>query len=259
LQKGERIMKKVQETKAGRAVITGLFAFALLVWAGSACHATPSSEEWTNCVMDVQAPGVAHLTYDTYSSLRNSPTGDFSTDLGLTYGMRLSKVVNAEIGFDWFSHQTYSVNFNAKVGVAEGALSKGAPGFSVGIFNAGTQKSATNQNVLDLIIGKTVVKNLRMHAGYYHGNGKLSSSAGNKENNGFMVAFDYGFSPTKEGYNKFAFIGDYLSGKNPLGGGGAGIAYNFSPKAGIIAGPVWFNDQEINGKVKWTMQLDINF
>jgi hypothetical protein len=250
-------VKKALVTKVGRLVIAVLFAFTLLVLAaGSACRATPSSEEWTNCVIDVQAPGVAHLTYDTYSSRR----GSFPTDLGLTYGLRLSKIVNAEVGFDWLSSTAYPVYFNAKVGVAEGALHKGAPGFSVGVFNVGTKKNVTNQDVYDIIIGKTVATNLRLHAGYYHGNSKLLvSSTGSKENDGFMFAFDYGFKPLKAGYNQFAFVGDYASGKNGLGGSSLGLTYNISPKADVIAGPVWFNDQGINGKVKWTTQLDINF
>lgn len=239
-----------------RSMAAPLFAAAVLIIGAGSALATPSSEIWTNCVMDVQAPGVAHITYDTYSSR----SGDFSTDLGLTYGVRLTKVLNAEFGADWLSRVAYPVYLNAKVGVAEGVLAKGAPGFSAGFFNAGTKKNVTNQNVFDLVAGKTVAKNLRLHAGYYHGNGKLLvSSAGKKQNNGFMFAFDYGFRPVKEGYSKFAIAGDYASGKNAIGGGAVGLVWNFSPKADIIIGPVWFNDQGINGKAKWTTQLDINF
>ena len=238
-------------------------AVACMVAFGVEGLATPSTEFWTPCILDVQAPGVAHLTYDTYSSHR----GDFSTDLGLTYGVRLSKQVNAEVGFDWLSRVQYPIYLDAKIGVSENVLSKGAPGFSVGIFNAGTKKSdaaagivGTNQDVVDLIVGKTVAKNLRVHAGYYRGNKTLLvSSTGSKQNDGLMFAFDYGFKPTKEGYNKYSVIGDYMSGKNVLGGGGIGFGYAISPKAGIITGPVWFNDQGLNGKVKLTMQLDINF
>jgi hypothetical protein len=238
------------------AAAGAILAITVLVLAGTGAWATPSSELWTNNVIDVQAPGTAHLTYDTYSSRR----ADFSTDLGLTYGVRLSKVMNAEVGFDWLSRAVNPVYFNAKLGVAEGVLSKGAPGFSVGFFNAGTKKHVTNQDVLELVIGKTLTKNFRMHVGYYYGNKNLLvSSAGKKQNNGFMLAFDYGFNPTKEGYNKYAVVADYASGKNALGGGGVGLNYNFSPKAGIIVGPVWFNDQGINGKVKWTTQFDLNF
>lgn len=252
----------MKRTLFNTRLLTTIFAFAMTIGLAIQAHATPSTEYWTPCIMDIQPAGVAHLTYDTYSSHR----GDLSTDLGLEYGMRLSKVVNAEVGFDWFSRVQYPIYLNAKVGVAEGGLAKNSPGINVGIFNVGTKKSdaasgiaGTNQNVFDVIVGKTVAPNFRVHAGAYSGNKNvLISSTGKKQSSGFMFAFDYGFSPTKAGYNKFVLVGDYASGKNAIGGGGVGLTYNLSPKAGIIAGPVWFNDQGINGKVKWTVQLDVN-
>lgn len=245
--------------------MAALFACAAVLLIGNNTSATPSTEYWSPCTMDVQAAETWHFTYDSYSTRRTG--GDFPTDLGLEYGLRLSKVVNAEVGFDWLSKVSYPFYLNAKVGVAEGKLGKNSPGFSVGIFNVGTKKSdaaagisGTRQNVIDIIVGKTVAKNLRMHAGYYRGSSALlRSSAGQKKNSGFMFAFDYGFKPTKDGYNRFAFIGDYMSGKNALGGGGVGLTYNFAANAGVIVGPVWFNDQGLNGKVKWTTQLDVNF
>jgi len=77
-----------------------------------------------------------------------------------------------------------------------------------------------------------------------------------------MVAFDHGFLPVKdkEGneFNRIVFAADYASGNNAIGGGGFGLYYYFTKDISLLTGPVWFNDQGINGKWKWTTQLDIN-
>jgi len=59
--------------------------------------------------------------------------------------------------------------------------------------------------------------------------------------------------------DKIVFAADYASGDNAIGGGGAGLYYYFSKNVDLLVGPVWFNDSGINGKTKWTVQLDINF
>ena len=72
----------------------GMFLMGMLLFIGAVVFATPSTTYWSPCVMDVQPAGVWHLTYDTYSTRRAG--GDFPTDLGLTYGFKLSEDVNAE-------------------------------------------------------------------------------------------------------------------------------------------------------------------
>ena len=56
-------------------------------------------------------------------------------------------------------------------------------------------------------------------------------------------------------------LDDYFTvgGDNAIGGGGAGVYYFFTPDISLLTGPVWFNDPGINGRMKWTTQLDINF
>ncbi len=78
-----------------------------------------------------------------------------------------------------------------------------------------------------------------------------------------MVAFDHGFLPVKDKdgndeYNKLVLAADYASGNNVIGGGGVGVYYYFTKDISLLTGPVWFNEQDINGKWKWTIQLDIN-
>jgi len=68
------------------------------------------------------------------------------------------------------------------------------------------------------------------------------------------VAYDRYLLP-----GKLMLAADYASGENAIGGGGVGLYWFFTPNTSLLVGPVWFNDEVINGKMKWTTQLDINF
>jgi len=84
---------------------------------------------------------------------------------------------------------------------------------------------------------------------------------GEEENTGFMVAFDHGFWPVASSqgpFNRLILAADYAAGNNALGGGAVGVYYNFHPDISLLTGPVWFNDETLNGKWKWTIQLDAN-
>lgn len=216
--------------------------------------------------MDVQSYGVLHLGVDNYFTVFRKAEdggGSFPTDVGLTIGvLPFSKVV-AEVGVDLMESSDNPLFFNAKIGVPEDALFKWSPTIQVGIFNAGTEKDVTDQNILYAVIGKTIPGVGRLSAGPYIGNRRvLVDENGNEENTGFMVAFDRGFMPTKDKdgteYNGWVFAADYASGRNALGGGGFGIYRFFTKDISLLTGPVWFNEPAINGDWKWTVQLDIN-
>lgn len=143
--------------------------------------------------------------------------------------------------------------FNAKVGVPEGALCNGSPTIQVGIFNVGTKKDVTNQNIVHAVIGKTILGIGRLSVGPYIGNRKvLVDKYGNEENTGFMIAFDRGFLSIKDKdgneYNRLVFAADYASGKNAFGGGGFGIYHFFTKDISLLTGPVWFN-MDVTGPV----------
>ena len=220
--------------------------------------ATPSTTYWTPCTMDMQSPGKVHLTLDNYFTVgKNSPrAGDFPTDVGLTFGWYLGKKGQAEVGFDWLEPSDNPLSFNAKIGYREGELGHNTPALQLGFVNFGTKDGITDQNIVHLILGKTLPnKKTRVHVSYYVGNGDtLRSSAGDKENKGFMIAGDHVLKP-----GKFVFAADYASGDNAIGGGGIGLYTYFSPDISLLVGPVWFNDRGINGGMKWTTQLDVNF
>jgi len=69
-----------------------------------------------------------------------------------------------------------------------------------------------------------------------------------------MIGYDHWLVP-----GRFMLAADYASGKNAIAGGGFGIYYYFNRNASLLIGPVWFNDRGINGTIKWTTQIDINF
>lgn len=229
-------------------------------------NATPSTTYWTPMTMDIQPYGVLHIGVDNYFTVFRKAAdggGSFPTDFGLTMGVLPFEKVQMEIGFDLLESSDYPLYFNAKIGAPEDALFKGAPALQLGIFNVGTKSNVTNQNIVHAVFGKTIPGLGRLTAGPYIGNKKvLVDKHGNKENTGFMVSFDRGFMPVKDKagneYNKLVFAADYASGKNAIGAGGFGLYYFFTKDISLLTGPVFFNEQAINGKWKWTIQLDIN-
>ena len=249
------------------AKLFGPGAFILLTLAGVS-HATPTTMIWTPCSIDMQAFKVVHLTYDNYTTLgRKGPERGgqaFANDLGLTVGVLPFDVVQMEVGVDWLEPTDYPLFFNAKFGAPEGTLFRGAPALQAGIFNVGTKGGVTDQNVVDLITGRSLPAGLgRVHLGGYFGNARvLRSSDGAKANSGVMAAYDFGFWPapaTAGGFNRIVLAADWMSGMNALGGGAVGVNWCFAKNASILAGPCWFNDAGINGHWKWTTQFDANF
>lgn len=253
-----------------------IFILGLVLLAGTA-FATPSTTYWTPAVMDIQPYKVVHLGIDNYfitsrPSSHNSQDGtsQLPTDVGITVGVLPWEKLQAEVGVDALYATENPYSFNAKIGTPEDSLFKGSPGINLGVFNVGTKTGtfadgATNQDIVDFIVGKTLPGNLgRVHLAVYEGNSKvLKASDGSTHNKGYMVAYDYGFHSVKDKanneYNQFVVAADYASGKNAIGGGGVGLYYYFTKDISLLTGPVWFNDKGINGPMKWTTQLDINF
>ena len=228
-------------------------------------RATPSTTYWTPCTTDVQPYGKWHITYDSYFTVGRKGTeqGDFPTDVGLTVGVLPFEKLNMEVGFDLMEPTDDPLFFNAKLGTPEGSLFEGSPALNVGIFNVGTESDVTDFHILDFIVGKTLPQNLgRFFAGVYVGSNTLRSSDGDVEDKGWMIGYDKGFCPTKHGdreFNRFVLAADYASGDNAIGGGGIGLYVYFTPDIDLLMGPVWFNDEDLNCDLKWTIQLDINF
>jgi hypothetical protein len=239
-------------------------------------HTTPSTTFWTPMTPDIQPFGVLHIGVDNYFTVnKNTDEGSnphsFPTDAGLTIGVLPFEKIQMEMGVDYLQPSDFPWYFNAKIGAPEDALFKGAPALQVGIFNVGTktndpgQSNGTNQDIVYGVIGKTIpIIGCRLSAGPYIGNSSVlkNSLTGDNQNAGFMVAVDRGFWSVKdkEGneFNRLVLAADYASGNNAIGGGGVGLYYYFTKDISLLTGPVWFNDSNLNGAWKWTLQLDIN-
>lgn len=263
-------MKRIAQLARKACLAAAAAILSAGVFAATA-HATPSTTYWTPATTDIQPYGVWHITYDSYFTVfrkADKGAGDFPTDVGLTVGVLPFEKLQMEVGVDLLEPSDDPLFFNAKIGTPEGALFPGSPAINVGIFNVGTQtskdKTRTDQNIGHIMFGKTIPVLGRLFAGYYVGNATvLKNSKGETDNHGVMVGFDHGFLPKKEKdgseYNRVVLAADYASGKNSFGGGGVGLYYYFTKNIDLLTGPVWFNDEGINGKWKWTVQLDINF
>lgn len=237
----------------------GVLAVTILIGVATV-HATPSTTYWTPGTTDVQPYGVWHIGIDNYYTISSKignvkAPNDLATDLGLTVGVLPYEKINLEVGIDYLEGQDYPLFFNAKFGTPEGSIFPGAPALNLGIFNVGTKNDVTNYNIVHAMVGKSIPMVGRLHVGYYSGNEDLMvDKKGEKENDGFMIGYDRWIVK-----DKFMFAADYASGENALGGGGFGVYWFFAPNASLLTGPVWFENDAVNGDWKWTTQLDINF
>jgi len=246
-----------------------LAAAAAMVGVGSSSGmVTPSTTNWTSMMLYIQSYKVMHLGIDNYFTVdKKASSGDqgaFPTDVGLTIGVLPFEKIQMEVGIDANYPSDNPYVFNAKIGAPEDVLFKYSPALQVGIFGVGTKNKVTNYNVLYGVIGKSIPSVGRVSVGPYFGNkDTLVNASGEKENTGFMVAFDRGFFPAKDSagneYSKVVLCADYASGKNAIGGGGPGVNYFFTKDISLLTGPIFFNEKAINGAWKWSTQLDINF
>ena len=244
-----------------RVISTVLFTGMLCV---TSAYATPSTTYWTTAVIDVQPYGVWHLGIDNYFTvLKDTPdAGAFPTDLGLTVGVLPYEKIQLEVGVDLLetlidssTGEDNPLFLNFKFGTPEGSLFPGSPGIAAGMWNIGTKSDVTNYNIFHAMAGKSIPQIGRIHIGAYSGNKDLlKSSTGKEEATGFMIGWDRWLVK-----DKFMIAADYASGDNAVGGGGAGLYWFFAPNASMLMGPVFFNDDGINGEWKWTTQLDVNF
>jgi hypothetical protein len=236
----------------------------VLVIKCSLANATPSSVFWTVCTTDVYTAGTGHIDQDNYFTIfkKRGANPSFAPDIGFELGAFSWKDISVETGVDYTGGTNHPLFFNVGAGIAEDKIFCHSPSFKVGIFNVGTHycgQNRTDQNIADIIIGKSLPDWIggKLFLGGFSGSKTIG-----KNRQGFMVAFTRPFCPAKDcndkEYFKWVLAADYASGKNTIGGGGVGMYYYFTPEISILTGPVWFNDQTLNGKWKWSVQVDIS-
>ena len=130
----------------------GITAVTVLSGIGSFAYATPSTEYWTPCVMDIQPAGKLHIGYDSYTTVgkRHQEKGSFPNDYQLEYGLQPFDKLQMEFGVDLMEPQDDPLLFNAKIGTPENSLFQNSPGLALGVFNVGTKHNVTDYNIADI-------------------------------------------------------------------------------------------------------------
>jgi len=239
--------------------ILAISIMALVLFSGIA-NATPSTQIWIPST-DIQPYKILHYGSDSYIKTTGIETGanpGITTNIGLTVGVLPFEKIQMEAGIDY--RDTDGVHespllFNAKLGVPEGVLFKGAPALAVGGYDFGTEKNVSDSNIYYGLVAKTFDKIGRLSAGYYAGNDKvLLDTNGDKDNTGVLLSWDRTISEVSD--KLWAAI-DYQGGKNSYGALSFGVAWKFAPNVGVIVGYDIYN--ESNYKPTATLQLDIDF
>ncbi len=240
-------------------------SLALFLMFTVSLQATPTSLFWTNCNTDINPTGTGQFQINNFFTVytRRGQGAVLNPDVGILVGLPTWKNVTAEMGIDHLGGADDPIYFNGKFGMDEDKLFKGSPAWNIGLFDVGTRtKTAgrTNQNVVDVILGKSLPKYLggRLFVGGYSGSSALKGTR-----RGWMVGYQRTFCHSKDcygvEYDRWVVSADWASGKNLIGGGGFALTCNFTPNIGLQTGPVFFNSKKVNGNWKWGFQLVINF
>ncbi|MEI7705743.1 MAG: hypothetical protein WCK73_14235 [Deltaproteobacteria bacterium] len=258
-----------------KKIVRVLAACAIALFAQGA-WATPSTLFWTPATTYVQPYLIPHITYDTYFNDK----ANYPMDLGLTMGILPWEKIQAEVGIDaflpyWgaqnaaFLSPAGALQFNAKVGLTEGAFGEWFPGISLGIYGVGTNQ-ATQFDILHAEIGKGFFFGTLTVGGYYGAGGSdlIWSDWSNPDapvtlgRAGFIGSY---ISPDIElglkGLNKINFFADIQTGNNAYSAAAAGIGIYFTPSIDILTGPVFFLNKYSQpgfSNMMWSVQLDID-
>jgi len=244
-----------------KKIVNAFIAVALLA---ATAAATPSTQIWIPST-DIQKYKTGHLNIDTYIADSNEEAGVRKAPqsvIGPTFGVLPFEKVQAEVGFDVIntgnsSTDAYPLYFHGKVGTPEGSFAQYSPALAAGIYNAGTKKDMTNQNIMYALAAKTIPVAGRLSAGYYKGNDKvLVDENGAKADDGVLLSWDRTISEISD---KLWAAVDYQGGQSALGALSFGVAWAFSPNTSVILGYDIYNNKQIAGQNTATVQVDINF
>jgi len=235
------------------------------LWNIERAHATASTHIWAPST-DTQEWGTGHITADIY--IPTEPSGDGSrartiTNSGLTFGILPFKKLTLEAGFDYKTGygnlDDYPIYFNTKLAIPEDAFGKFFPAIAGGIYDIGTQKNKTDNDLLYVETAKTIKVNDfslgRFSIGYFWGNDKiLVDHDGNKEANGILAAWE---RTVPEISDKLWVCVEYQGSKSAYGAFNLGFSWQFTKNTSGIFGYQFYNDRYLADTV--TIQLDINF
>jgi hypothetical protein len=240
--------------------LAGLITFGL----AAEVLATASTHIWAPST-DIQPFGKWHITADMYLPVKKDSFGvrwPTVTNLGLTVGVLPFKNLNLELGLDHKSGtgpaDDYPLYGNAKLGVPEGALGKWSPALAAGIYDVGTKKDLTNNDVFYGKVAKSFTAGKvslgRFSAGYFQGNDKLLlNKRREKDNQGVMLAWERTLSELTD---KLWVCGEYQGTESAYGTLNFGFSWKFAPNVSMIYGYDGFNNRNLPPTA--TLQVDID-
>lgn len=213
------------------------------VLSGAVAFATPSTLIWIPSA-DIQPDNTWHFGIDNYY---HATAGTRSaTDVGLQYGFLGGR---AEAGIDYLGGQDDPFFLNAKyLLVAENGAT---PAVAIGIYNVGTKRGVTDDDMVYLVGTKTFSPSFRLTLGYCHGK---ASTLGEGED--MLLAGTDGYLTRDK---KWWWGVDYQGGQSAFGALNAGVAYYFAQNVSVIFGYDWYNNRTLNPDNTITTQLDVNF
>jgi hypothetical protein len=223
----------------------------------------PSTQVWIPST-DAQPYKTLHLNVDDYAAVRPEQDGRYkspSWTIGPTVGISPYQVVQAETGFDLIKagngFDASPLYFHAKLAAPENILHDYSPALAIGGYNFGTRADKTNQDIFYGLAAKTLPLVGRLSAGYYVGNGRvLVDQTGAKANDGVLLSWD---RTMREISDKLWAAVDYMGGRSSLGAFSVGPAWKFSPKASILVGYNFWNDQAVAGRNTMNVQVDLDY
>jgi hypothetical protein len=264
--------------KRTTVIIFGLLFIVLNV---AVVFATPTTLIWSPST-DIQPYKRVHLGADLYFPVRSKDKNETKTYIQQIYGPTFSLLsdkpednllgrvwqplgkIMAETGFDYkkgfgSSLDTYPFYFNFKAGVGEDAYFKNMPAFAIGVYDVGTKRNKTNNNVWYLRGAKTInigKFNLgRFSAGYFNGNAKLLRDKDSERDNiGPLFAWERTMSEISD---KLWLCVDYQGTQSSYGALNFGFAWKFTNNISAIFGYDIYNNKNLRNTV--TFQLDVDF
>jgi hypothetical protein len=240
---------------ATRARFLGLVCLSWLAVAAPA-FATPSTQIWIPST-DVQKFGVVHLNDDVFAR-PNKPT---VLMLGPTVGVLPWTAVQAEVGFDLTLLGIRPLDdkplyLHAKICTPEDSLFHFSPALAVGIFNAGIDPGATDQNVGYAVVARNLPVVGRLSAGYFYGNPDLLvDENGKAANHGLLLSWDRTLTEIHE---KLWASVDFQGGQSGLAALNGGLSWAFTPDIAVLVGYDHYLNAAVAGDDTFTVQLDLN-
>lgn len=241
-----------------------MLAVVLQLEAPDQALATATTHIWAPSA-DIQPYKKWHLTADLYAPVEKNSDGSRArtiTNAGLTVGVLPFTKLNAEVGFD---HKTgygdlddYPMYFNFKLGIPEDSYGALFPTIVFGIYDIGTKKNKTDNNVFYGKIAKTLslrgFKLGRFSLGGFSGNSKLLVHGDKKDAAGVLLAWERVMTEISD---RLWLCVEYQGTRSAYGALNLGFSWKFAENVSGLFGCQFYNDRDLADTV--TVQMDVDF